>query len=100
MQIYTKPAEKPRRTACKSLKNDIGEGEDMLAETIKPDRDSQFRLLPCNCGGEPVYQRHQIPTVPYDVWSVVCPACQRGTTKYYKVRRDAQLEWNKGMGVK
>ena len=66
----------------------------MLIETIKPEPDSQFRLLKCECGREPVYQKHQIQAVPYGLWCVICPSCHRGTKKYYQARHDAQLEWN------
>ena len=71
----------------------------MIEETIKPDQDSQFRLLPCECGGEPVYEKHISSANPEGAWCVCCPVCKRGTKKYYQVRHDAQQEWNKAMGV-
>lgn len=63
----------------------------MLKETIKPDPDSQYRLLPCKCGGEPVYQ-HWFGAAG-DYWKVECPKCGRhicaGT-----IRHELQIEWN------
>ena len=69
----------------------------MLISTIKPDADSQFRLVPCSCGGEPVYEMHTLMRFPNGVWCVGCPVCKKGTTRYHAVRHDAQIEWNTAM---
>lgn len=60
---------------------------------IKPDPDSQFRLLPCGCGSGDV---GYIATAG-GFWQVKCLRCgHRGSTA--KVRHDAQLAWNGACG--
>lgn len=69
----------------------------MITEKIKPAPDSQFRLVPCECGGEPIY-RHMIgEAIKFDVWDVYCPTCGEETGSFGLIRHDAQLLWNTGM---
>ncbi len=70
----------------------------MLVETIKPEPDKQFRLLPCVCGGEPHYIKYRGKMLTK--WKVVCTACGL-RTKSFLIRHDAQLDWNTAIkGVK
>ena len=72
----------------------------MIVTKIKPDPDSQYRLIPCSCGGEPEYVQYGFDALQVDYWSVECPVCKKGTSRYYHIRHDAQIEWNHGEGVK
>lgn len=72
----------------------------MFVETVPVAPDSQFRLVPCECGCEPVYHHYMGEAIPVDHWGVKCLKCKRGTKRYYQARHDAQLAWNTEMGVK
>lgn len=63
----------------------------------KPPADSQYRLLPCNCGAD---------EAGYQVWPtygggkqfrVKCPACGQ-ETPCWPCKHDAQLDWNRRFG--
>lgn len=69
----------------------------MLVETIKPDTDSQFRLVPCLCGGEPVY-RHWFGAAG-EYWKVECPKCGRHNCAS-TIRHEVQVDWNMAMKSK
>lgn len=72
----------------------------MVVETVPVAPDSQFRLVPCECGGNPNYWHFTGESIPVSHWMVSCPDCKRKTKKAYQARHDAQLEWNEEMGVK
>lgn len=62
-----------------------------VVETVIPDPDSQYRLRPCRCRGEPAYQK-----LSDGSWRVRCEGC--GLTSGSKpVRHDVQVYWNKNM---
>lgn len=71
----------------------------MFTETVKPDPDSQYRLVPCKCGGEPFY-RHWFGAEG-EYWRAECPKCgRRSVTR--TIRHEVQIDWNMEMkgGVK
>ena len=68
----------------------------MIKKIIKPDPRSHYRLLPCNCGGEPVYRNIEYDFTDVDYWRVACPTCGRQTTDFH-ARHDAQVDWNTSM---
>lgn len=68
----------------------------MITAKIKPAPDSHYRLLPCNCGGEPLYHHLEYDFTDVDYWRVVCPVCGRQTTDFH-ARHDAQIDWNTDM---
>lgn len=67
---------------------------DDVIEVIKPDNNSQFRLLPCKkC------QSDNVAYVHYNgrggaKWRVKCFDCGHTVDKGNRVRHDAQLNWN------
>lgn len=66
----------------------------LLVEIIKPAPDSHYRLVPCKCGGEPLYEHFMDEPIPIDHWGVRCNSCGKTTEKFYKAQHDAQIEWN------
>lgn len=68
----------------------------MLIEKVKPAPDSQYRLVPCRCGGEPVYHHLEYDWTDVDYWRVACPVCGRQTTDFH-IKHDAQIDWNTDM---
>lgn len=70
-----------------------------VIEIIKPDLDSQYKLLPCKkCGSDNVAYVH------YNgrggaAWRVECFDCGHTVDKGNRVRHDAQLNWNEAVKV-
>ena len=67
---------------------------DDVIEIKKADPDSQYRLVPCECGSDNVAYVH------YNgrggaAWRVECFDCGRIVDKGCRVRHDAQVKWNK-----
>lgn len=63
-------------------------------QIVKPDPDSQYRLIPCECGSTEVGYIRRISTPPYRVeWAACCPACGK-MTRYWQIKHTAQIEWN------
>lgn len=68
---------------------------DDVVEIVKPDPDSQYRLIPCNCGSsEVVYAKYIAPTGS-PLWRTVCMDCGAKVDTGRSTRHDAQLEWNR-----
>ena len=68
---------------------------DDVVKIIKPDPDSQYRLIPCDCGSsEVVYAQYIDPTGAY-LWRTVCTDCGATVDPGTSIRHDAQLEWNR-----
>lgn len=67
--------------------------EHVVVETLSPDPDSQYRLRPCGCRGEPVYQK-----LSDGSWRVCCEGCG-AVCDPYTVRHDAQVYWNEKMAA-
>lgn len=66
----------------------IGEGE-----IIRPDPDSQYRLIPCGCGNSDVAYVKRIK-LPYGVeWMACCLSCRK-STRSWTIQHHAQIEWN------
>lgn len=65
--------------------------EEILKDLVPPS-DGQYRLIPCECGGEVRYQLIRRACGLLE-WVVVCPMCGRGTPGH-KVQHDAQTCWN------
>lgn len=67
---------------------------DDVTQIIKPEPDSQFRLLPCpECQGDNVAYV-QKKTNEEELWHGCCFDCDY-TGEGAAVRHDAQLKWNK-----
>lgn len=67
-----------------------------VIQVIKPDSDSQFRLLSCICKSDNVAYVH------YNgrggaAWRVKCFDCGHTVDKGNRVRHDAQINWNKAV---
>lgn len=65
----------------------------MITEIVKAEPDSQFRLVPCECGGEVVYEHFIAGALHTDFWKVKCLGCGLHTFAC-TVRHDAQCDWN------
>lgn len=63
-----------------------------MSEFYRPAPDSQFRLLPCDCGSEDVVYQ-SCPSIHGDEYRVKCLNCGRKTS-WYPCRHDAQCAWN------
>lgn len=62
-------------------------------EIIRPDPDSHFGLIPCDCGHSDVAYSRCIK-LPYRVeWVAGCLACGK-TTRAWTAQHTAQIEWN------
>lgn len=64
-----------------------------MLKTIKPEPDSQYRLLGCDCRSADVVYI-QAKTMGKSKYRVKCLFCGRGTP-WFGCRHDAQLDWNK-----
>lgn len=63
------------------------------SQIVKPDQDSQYRLLPCSCGSTEVAYTRRI-NVPGGVeWTVNCLTCGNHT-RPWPIQHHAQIEWN------
>lgn len=63
------------------------------SEIIRPDQDSQYRLIPCDCGQSDVAYVKRIK-LPYGVeWVAGCLSCGK-TTRVWTIQHNAQIEWN------
>lgn len=62
------------------------------AQIIRPEPDSHFRLIPCNCEySDAVYTKK---ITPHGVeWMAGCLTCER-CTRVWPVQHHAQIEWN------
>lgn len=74
----------------------------MLSDAIEiklPAPDSQFRLVPCKvCGGErAAYVRYRAGGI--ELWRVQCLECGHSVGKVTSVRHDAQVAWNREVGL-
>lgn len=61
-----------------------------------PDNDSQFKLLPCSCGGKSVRYQSTI-TGGREQHRAKCPDCGQ-RTPWFNCRHEAQLDWNGRFG--
>lgn len=68
---------------------------DDVIEIKKPVPDSQWRLVPCECGSDNVAYVHY-EARGGEAWRVTCFDCGRTVDKGRRVRHDAQLAWNGG----
>jgi hypothetical protein len=64
-----------------------------VVQMIVPGPDSQYRLVPCRCGGIGIYEQ-----VASGAWRVRCSTCGRLTGED-KVRHEAQILWNRGGAI-
>lgn len=62
----------------------------------RPAQDSQFRLLPCDCGSEEVYYQ-SCSGMSGTACRVKCLNCGR-RTPWHDCRHDAQVVWNESAG--
>lgn len=66
-----------------------------VVEIITPAPDSQYRLIPCDCGNPaPVYAKY-ITQDNAEAWRVVCTYCGKTVDINTTVRHQAQLAWNR-----
>lgn len=70
-----------------------------VVEIIKPQPDTQYRLVPCRCGsGEVVYAKYL--TGCGEKWRVVCTDCGKTVDKGTAIRHEAQVAWNNEINSK
>jgi len=69
-------------------------GQDVV-EIIKPDPDSQYRLVPCDCGSAEVVYAKYITPAHAEAWRVVCTDCGKTVDIRTIIRHQAQLAWNR-----
>lgn len=62
------------------------------AQIIRPDPDSQYRLVPCKCGYGDVAYARKITTHGVE-WAAGCLTCER-CTRIWTAQHAAQIEWN------
>lgn len=63
-------------------------------QIVQPDPDSQYRLLPCECGCTMAGYTRRVTTPPRRVeWAIRCPVCGR-MSRYWTIKHHAQIEWN------
>lgn len=67
---------------------------DDVVEIIKPDPDSQYRLIPCACGSNEVVYAQYTDAAGAPMWRVVCTDCGATVDLQGNVRHDVQVEWN------
>jgi ribosomal protein S27E len=67
---------------------------DDAVRMIKPEPDSQFRLVNCDCGSDQVAYL-QLRIRGQLVWVVRCMDCGKQTTPDTMVRHTAQTRWNR-----
>lgn len=66
------------------------------AEIIRPDPDSQYRLLtPCECSSAEVVYIRRVTNPDGVKWAAGCLACGR-STRWWTIQHHAQIEWNGG----
>ena len=71
--------------------------DDAIA-VLKPETDSQYRLVPCRCGSDNVaYVKYEAQN--QEKWRVCCFDCGNVVDKGCTVRHDAQLAWNRQEGM-
>lgn len=68
---------------------------DDVVQIIKPDPDSQYRLVPCDCRSVEVIYAQYITPAGALLWRVVCTDCGATVDPQTDVRHDAQLAWNR-----
>lgn len=66
---------------------------DNAVQLIKPEADSQFRLVDCECGSDQVVYL-QLRIRGQLVWVVRCMDCGKQTRPDTMVRHTAQQRWN------
>lgn len=65
-----------------------------VIQIIKPDPDSQYRLIPCDCGGDNVaFEQYQHGDD--ELWRVRCFDCGLTVDSGTGIRHEAQLGWNR-----
>lgn len=69
---------------------------DDVLQIVKPDQDSQYRLIPCSCGSHEVVYAQYINTAGAPMWRVVCTDCGKTADPGTDIRHSVQLEWNGG----
>lgn len=62
------------------------------AEIIRPDPDSQYRLIPCGCSYSDVAYTRKITRRGVE-WMAGCLTCER-CTRVWTIQHHAQIEWN------
>ena len=62
-------------------------------QIVKPDPDSHFRLLPCECTSTDVAYHKADKGMGAPLWRVKCNACGK-TCPPRLARHQAQIEWN------
>ena len=65
-----------------------------VIEIMKPEQDSQYRLLPCTCKSDNVAYVHY-NSEGGDAWRVTCFDCGHTVDKGNRIRHEVQLNWNK-----
>lgn len=68
---------------------------DDVVEIIKPAPDSQYRLIPCDCGSSEVVYAQYIDPAGAPLWRTVCMDCGAKVDTGSITRHDAQMEWNR-----
>lgn len=68
---------------------------DNVVQIIKPDADSQYRLIPCDCKSQEVVYIQYITPAGALLWRVVCMDCGTIVDPQTDVRHDAQMAWNR-----
>ena len=67
---------------------------DDVVQITKPDPDSQYRLIPCDCGSQEVVYAQYIDAAGAPMWRVVCTDCGATVDIHTNVKHQAQLAWN------
>lgn len=68
---------------------------DAAQQIIKPDPDSQYRLIPCGCSSqEVVYEQYRDPETGAPLWRVVCKDCGATVDIHTNIRHQVQVAWN------
>ena len=64
-----------------------------VIKIVKPDADSHFRLIPCNCGcDDAAYVKYKADDD--ELWRVQCFACGDCVDTKTKIRHTVQVVWN------
>ena len=67
---------------------------DDVTQIIKPDRDSQYTLVTCECGSQEVVYAQYIDAAGAPMWRVVCTDCGATVDIHTDVRHQVQVAWN------
>lgn len=67
---------------------------DHVVDIKKPESDSQYRLVPCQCGSDQVVYLQIKSYAGQKVWVVRCMDCGKQTRPDTMVRHTAQRRWN------